>query len=198
MDAASLVYVGGLAVIAGLAYFLFASFAFGAGYQPTPSRVVERMLDDAGVDSNDTLFDLGAGTGAILFRAARERGARVVGVEVEPLRMLVLHLRRLVGGPRARVELHWGNLYRTDFSTATVVALFLWPGAMQRLEPLLRSQLKRGARVVSHWHEVPGWTPVSFDPTTRVYLYIWRGEETGALSRDSGSRGPLPPPAPRR
>jgi SAM-dependent methyltransferase len=164
------VFLGGLAV---LSYFLYASFAFGAGYQPTPRVVVERMLGDAEVGPSDTLYDLGAGTGAIIFRAARARGARVVGVEVEPLRVLILRLRRWTGGPRDRVRIQWGNLFGTDFRPATVVAVFLWPDAMERLRVLLEAQLRPGARVVSHWHPILGWTPASVDPATKVYLYRW-------------------------
>ncbi|HEV2316269.1 MAG TPA: class I SAM-dependent methyltransferase [Thermoplasmata archaeon] len=153
-------------------YFVFGSFACGAGYQPTFRPVVARMLELARVGPDDTVYDLGAGTGAILFRAARERGARVVGVEIEPVRVLLLRLRRWFGGPRDRVDIRWGNLYETDLRAASVVALFLWPEAMRRLRPRLESDLRSGARVVTHWHEVPGWTPVATDTDLRVYLYV--------------------------
>jgi precorrin-6B methylase 2 len=154
-----------------LVYFVFASFVFGAGYQPAPKRVVSMMLDKAAVSPSDYVFDLGAGTGAIVFRAARERGARVLGVEVEPLRVAVLRLRRRFGGPQDRVRIEWGNLFTLDFREATVVMVFLWPGAMEKLRPIFEEQLRPGARVVSHWHPVPGWEPESVDRETRVYLY---------------------------
>lgn len=168
-----LVILVGFVALAAIVYFVFASFLFGAGYQPAPRRVVQRMLDAAEVGPSDRLYDLGAGTGAILFRAARERGASVVGVEVEPLRVLILRLRRWFGGPRDRVVVHWGNLFGLDFRPATVVAVFLWPDAMARLKPLFESQLQAGARVVSHWHPVPGWAAESHDRSTKVYLYRW-------------------------
>ncbi|MCI4335208.1 MAG: SAM-dependent methyltransferase [Thermoplasmata archaeon] len=169
-----------LACIAAIAYFLYASFAFGAGYQPAPRSVVTRMLADAAVGPDDLLFDLGAGTGAIIFRAAREFGASAVGVEVDPLRVLILRFRRWVGGPRDRVRIQWGNLYGSDFRTASVVAVFLWPEAMERLRPLLEAQLRPGTRVVSHWHPVKGWEPTSVDAATRVYLYRWPEARRGA------------------
>jgi precorrin-6B methylase 2 len=159
------------AVAFAAAYFVFASFVYGAGYQPTPRRVVESMLASAEVGPNDVVYDLGAGTGAIVFRAARERGASVVGVEVEPLRIAILRLRRRFGGARDRVTIRWGNLFDLDFRPATVVAVFLWPAAMDRLKPLLEAQLRPGSRVVSHWHPVPGWKPVAHDVGNRVYLY---------------------------
>lgn len=163
-----------LAVLVG--YFIFATFAFGAGYQPTPRRSVEAMLRYAEVGPQDTVFDLGAGTGAILFRAARTYRARVVGTEVEPIRVLVLHLRRRFGPAGDRVTIRWGNLFGLDFRPASVVTAFLWPGAMARLRPKFESELSPGARVVSYYHPVPGWTPEKYDPETRVYLYRWAGE----------------------
>jgi hypothetical protein len=161
------------AIALAAAYFLFASFAFGAGYQPTPRRSVATMLRFAEVGPLDTLYDLGAGTGAIVFRAARTYGARVVGVEVEPIRVLILLLRRRLGPSADRITIHWGDLFQLDFRSATVVTAFLWPGAMARLRPKFERELGDGARVVSHCHPVPGWAPDRYDRSSDVYLYRW-------------------------
>jgi SAM-dependent methyltransferase len=196
MSLATTVYAVSLIAVALVAYFLYASFAFGAGYQPTPARVVRRMLDLSELRPGDSLYDLGAGTGAIVFAAARKYGANVVGVEVEPVRILILKARLLWGGPRDRVSFVWGNIFEVDFRSAQVVAVFLWPGAMERLKPLLEAQLAPGARVVSHWHKVPGWTPEVVDPDLRVYLYRWpQAREPSIQAKDeSGTRAPPPPP----
>jgi len=154
-------------------YFVFATFLFGAGYEPTYRRAVDTMLRFAEVGPNDVVYDLGAGTGAIVFRAARSYRARVVGVEIEPIRMLVLRLRRRLGPFSDRITLVWGDLYRLDFGTATVITAFLWPGAMAKLRPKLERELKPGTRLVSHVHEVPGWTALRHDTETDVYLYRW-------------------------
>ncbi len=160
-----------LAAIAAVAYFVFASFAYGAGYQPTPRRSVATMLRFAELGERDTLYDLGAGTGAIVFRAARIYRARVVAVEVEPLRILVLKLRRALGPFPDRISVHWGDLFRLSYADATVVTAFLWGGAMARLGPKLERELRPGARLVSHVHPVPGWRPEAYDRATDVYLY---------------------------
>ncbi len=162
-------------LVVGLAaaYFVFASFAFGAGYEPTPRRAAERMLEFADVGPTDTVYDLGAGTGAIVFRAARAHRARVVGIEVEPIRVLILRMRRRLGTNADRITIHWGNLFQLDFRPATVVTAFLWPGAMERLRPKLERELADGARVVSHCHPIRGWTPARYDRATDVYLYRW-------------------------
>ena len=162
------VTLGGIAIVA---YFVFASFAFGAGYQPTPRRSVEAMLRLAEVGPRDTVYDLGAGTGAIVFRAARTYRARVLGVEVEPIRYGILRIRRALGAFPDRITLRWGNFFDLDYRDATVVTAFLWPGAMARLRPKFEAELPPGARVVSHCHAVAGWTPDYYDPETEVYLY---------------------------
>jgi SAM-dependent methyltransferase len=172
-----------VAVAVAIAYFGLFSFVFGAGYQPTPRAAVETMLRWAEVTPRDVVYDLGAGTGAIVFRAARDYGARVVGVEVEPLRVLILRLRRALGRYGSRVTLSWGNLFQLDFRPATVVTAFLWPGAMARLRPKLERELRPGARVVSHCHPVPGWTPEAYDRETDVYLYRWPSSAPSGADR---------------
>jgi SAM-dependent methyltransferase len=171
MDLARELYFLGLLGVAIAAYFLYFTFLFGAGYQPSPRRVVETMLRLAEVGPRDRLYDLGAGTGAIVFRAARVYRATVVGVEIDPFRVLILRIRRAMGTDKDRVTIHWGNLFDLPFSEATVVAVFLWPGAMERLKPILERELPPGARVVSHYHEVPGWKAEVFDAETKVYLH---------------------------
>ncbi|HTT17241.1 MAG TPA: class I SAM-dependent methyltransferase [Thermoplasmata archaeon] len=183
MVAASVELGVGLSVLAGaLAYFVFASFLFGAGYQPTPRAAALRMLVLAELTARDTLYDLGAGTGALVFRAARLYGADALGVEVEPLRYLILKARRAFGASPERVRLRWGNLFDLSFAEATVVATFLWPGAMARLRPKFESELRPGARVVSHCHPIPGWTAAAHDRATDVYLYRWPEAVAGAAT----------------
>ncbi|MCI4366118.1 MAG: SAM-dependent methyltransferase [Thermoplasmata archaeon] len=160
-----------LGFLAVLLYFVFASFYYGAGYQPTPRPIATRMLELAEIAPTDVVYDLGAGTGALVFRAARERGARAVGVEVEPLRILILRMRRRWGPAAERIRIVWGDFFRLDFREATVVLVFLWPEAMRRLGPRLADELPKGARVVSYYHPVPGWTPSAIDDRLKVYQY---------------------------
>ncbi len=177
--------IGLLAFAVALAYFVFASFVFGAGYQPTPRRSVEVMLRFGEVGPRDTVYDLGAGTGAIVFRAARVYRARVVGVEVEPLRYLILLIRRASGPFGDRISLRWGNLFLLDFHEATVITAFLWPGAMARLRPKFEAELPNGARVVSHCHRIVGWTPERHDPDADVYLYRWPAARSSPASDET-------------
>ncbi|MGB6442283.1 MAG: hypothetical protein WBF81_03190, partial [Thermoplasmata archaeon] len=89
----------------------------------------------------------------------------------EPIRVLILRLRRRTGPRADRIQIYWGDFFRLNFRNATVVSAFLWPKAMVRLRPKLEAELPPGARVVSHCHPIPGWTPEVYDPETDVYFY---------------------------
>lgn len=177
-----------LAVGAGfVVYFFFGSFLFGAGYEPMSRGRVRAMLALAEVTEADRLFDLGAGTGAIIFPAARERGARVVGIEIDPLRVLVLRLRRALGPAPERVRIQRADLFGVDLAPATVVTTFLWPGSMMRLRSKLESELSRGSRVVSYFHPMPGWEPSAVDMERRLYLYRLPGAARSREIRAGGT-----------
>ncbi len=156
-----------------VAYFWMSSFLFGAGYQGAPRRSVEAMLRLSNLGPQDFLFELGAGVGAVTFPAARERSARVLAVEIEPLRYFLLRLRRAFGPAADRIEIRRENMYAVDLREATVVSSFLWPGAMARLRPKFEQELRPGTRVVSRCHKIPTWTPTEYDAAADVYLYRW-------------------------
>ena len=125
----------------------------------TPDAVTLAMLEMAGVGEADHLIDLGSGDGRIVIAAARDRGARGVGIEIEHDLVELSRKNAEEAGLADRVEFVEADLFESDFHEATVVALYLWKQVNQRLWPLLEKQLAPGTRVVSHRFEIPGWTP---------------------------------------
>lgn len=171
-----------------VAYFWMSSFLFGAGYQGAPRRSVEAMFRLSGLGPDDYLFELGAGIGTVTFPAAREKYARVLAVEIEPLRYLVLRIRRVLGPAADRIEIRRENMYDVDLHDATVVSAFLWPGAMARLRPKFERELRPGTRIVSRCHKIPGWTPIEYDAAADVLFYRWPDSAPEA-------ERPSPPPS---
>jgi len=146
-------------------------------FVPTPPEVVRKMLELAGVKEGDLVFDLGCGDGRILVTAAKDFGARAIGVEIrEDLAEVARkELRSLSLENRCRVIN--GNFFEVDISRADVVTLYLTSVANYRLKPKLEKELKDGARVVSHDFEMAGWKPeaVIHDPGGHV-IYLYRVE----------------------
>ena len=143
--------VAGLAA-AVLIYFFFLLAKNEAVYVPLPQETIDRMLKMAEIRSDDVLYDLGCGDGRILIAAATTYGIRAVGIERN--RILCWLSRRAV----ARIELEGkirvvnGDFFQHDLSEATVVTVYLSQKINDRLEPKLRRELKKGARIVSADH----------------------------------------------
>lgn len=126
-------------------------------YLATPPEVVNAMLRVADVKPNETVFDLGCGDARILIAAARDFGARGVGVELDPQVFALARKNVDAAHVADRVKLIRGNMFETDLKSADVVALYLLPSALERLRPILEQRLRPGVRVVTHDFPIPGW-----------------------------------------
>jgi SAM-dependent methyltransferase len=154
----------------------------GVAYEPTPMDVVSAMLKLADIHPWDTVFDLGCGDGRIVMAATRFHGARGVCVDVD--RWLIFEAREVAR--RAQLDrLFFLNqdLFETDLGDATVVMLFLSREMNLALRPKLQSELRPGARVVSHEHDMGDWEPRDIVRVTSggrerpVYLWVIDGRD---------------------
>jgi SAM-dependent methyltransferase len=139
----------------------------------TPMETVVRMLELANVSEADVVYDLGSGDGRIPIAAARRFGAQGVGIEIRPDLVQKARQRAETAGVADKVTFRQGDLFKADFSNATVVSLYLLPDVNTRLRPMLFEQLEPGTRVVSHGFDMDAWKP---DTTVQVddsYVYLW-------------------------
>ena len=154
-----------------------------APFVPTPNDVVNRMLTLAGVTENDVVYDLGCGDGRIVIAAARDFGARGVGIDIDPQRIAEANANAEQAGVQHLVEFIEQDAMETDVSDATVVTLYLLSSSNARLRPILTRQLRSGARIVSHAFSMGDWDPDRVDRfedargSTRT-LYLWRHDGT--------------------
>jgi SAM-dependent methyltransferase len=161
-------------------------------FEPTPLPVVRAMLELAEVGPQDIVYDLGSGDGRIPITAAREFGARGVGIEIDPALVSEAQAKAREAGVADRVEFKLGDMYAADVTPATVVTLFLHPKPNLKLRPKLRSELQPGSRVVSYAWDMADWPA---DETRRVNaqrIFLWRIPHGAALiirPRASQTRG---------
>lgn len=130
-----------------------------APFVQTPVEVARKMLELAELRPSELIYDLGAGDGRIVIMAAKEIGARAIGIElrddlVEKARTEIKKLNL-----ESRVKLIHGDFFETDLSDADVVTLYLTTSGNERLRPKLETELRRGARVVSHDFRMNNWKP---------------------------------------
>ncbi len=128
-------------------------------YEPSSEEVVLTMIDLAKVGKDDTVYDLGCGDGRIVITASQKTGAVGVGVDLDPDRIKESLDNARKGNMTDRVKFFQQNLFQTEISQATVVMLYLYPEVNLKLRPKLLRELKAGARVVSHSHDMGSWEP---------------------------------------
>ena len=142
-------------------------------YVPTPYEVVDRMLELAGVRKGDVLYDLGSGDGRIPVTAAKKFGIRAVGIDIDPQRIEEAKDNARKNGVAKLVEFRNEDLFRSRFSEATVVTLYLLPDLNVKLRPRLLSELKPGTRVVSHQFDMGTWKPDKKVELNGRTIYLW-------------------------
>jgi hypothetical protein len=139
---------------------------------PTDDELVRVMLEAANVTPDDVVYDLGAGDGKIAIAAARDFGARSVGIEYNP-DMAALAQRNVERSNLTdRVRIIRGDIFEEDFSEATVVTLYLLPHLNIKLRPTLLD-MPPGTRIVSNSFDMQDWRADEVIGTEFRTGYFW-------------------------
>ena len=149
----------------------------------TPDNVTLEMLSIAGVTASDYVMDLGSGDGRIVILAAKRFGARGLGVEIVPDLVARSNASAKSAGVADRAEFREQDLFKTDFSAATVITMYLLPEVNMQLRPAILA-LKPGTRIVSHDWDMGDWKPdrtsvvavpdkkIGLEKSSKVHLWI--------------------------
>lgn len=139
---------------------------------PTSDELVKKMLETAKVTANDLVYDLGSGDGKIPIAAARDFGARAYGIEFNPEMAALARRNAVRAGVADKVTIITGDIFKEDFTKATVVTLYLLPDLNLRLRPTLL-KMKPGTRVVSHAFTMGDWEPDQKISTSIAHGFYW-------------------------
>ncbi len=143
----------------------------GAVWVPTPLPTVRKMLEMADVRPDEVVYDLGSGDARVIVTAARQFGAKAVGIEIDPLRYLWTQIAISVFRLRGQVKVIWGDFFGQDLRQADVVTVYLQQITNLRLMNKLKSELRPGTRIVSHAFTFPGWQVIALDKKAKIYVY---------------------------
>lgn len=145
-----------------------------APYVATPYPVVDAMLALARVKKGDLIIDLGSGDGRIVIEAAKRYGVRGIGIDINPKRVAEAKANARREGVEQLVRFEEQNVYDADLKAATVVTLYLLQDINLKLRPSLKSQLKPGARIVSHSFDMGTWKPEKKRIVEGDQIYLWK------------------------
>ncbi|HEV2403278.1 MAG TPA: methyltransferase domain-containing protein [Candidatus Saccharimonadales bacterium] len=117
------------------------SIFFGPPYLPTMHLQAVTALNLLSLKPGQTLLELGSGDGRVA-RLAAQQGLQVVGIEINPL--LVLISRLVTWRYRRQVHILWGSYWHRS-----------WPPADGIFTFMIQRQMTRLDNQVMHWHEGP-------------------------------------------
>lgn len=149
-------------------------------YIPSTRENVDEMLRLADVRPNDVVYDLGSGDGRVVIAAARDWGARGVGIEIDP--KLAAASRELARreGVADRATFRAEDVFAAKLGDATVVTMYLLSSLVYRLEPKLLAELRPGTRIVAHDYGFADWTPDRHvEISKNFYLYVVPAQVAG-------------------
>jgi predicted RNA methylase len=136
----------------------------------TDRKTAKAMCKLAKITKNDTVYDLGCGDGEALSVAAKEFGAKGVGIEIDPLRYLFSKIRFKIGGFDQKVRIIKKNFHDVDISGASVIFVYLVPRVLEKLNPKFLKELKKGTTVVSYKYKISLHLLI-YDRKNEIYLY---------------------------
>jgi SAM-dependent methyltransferase len=125
---------------------------------PTLDYAVLTMLERAKVTADDLVIDLGSGDGRIPIEASRRYGARAVGIEYNAELTALAKREATRAGVTDRVRMIHGDIFKEDFSAATVLTLYLGRELNLKLKPTILT-MAPGTRVVSNTFDMGLWEP---------------------------------------
>ena len=139
---------------------------------PTPDDIVERMLRMAQVTPNDYVIDLGAGDGKIAIMAAKKFGAKSLGIEYNPEFARFAQENVVKAGVADKSRVQQGDIFATDFKSATVLTMYLLPALNLKLRPTILT-MRPGTRVVSHSFTMDDWEADEVSSLDGRRCYYW-------------------------
>ncbi len=154
----------------GLLWILIPAL-YGLPPVPTKPERIRKALEMVRLQPDETLYDLGAGDGRVLFLAARDFGAKAVGVEIGPVQCAWIWLRAVASGLGEQVQVKWENYYKADLSNADVVFVYATSKEVLKLAPHLETQMKKGSRLVSISADFREWEPSALDEQELIFVY---------------------------
>ncbi|MBK9923988.1 MAG: class I SAM-dependent methyltransferase [Anaerolineales bacterium] len=159
-----------LLFVLALLWILVPAF-YGLPSKPTKPDRIRKALQMVNLKQDELLYDLGAGDGRVLFIAAKEFGAKAIGIEIGPVQCALIWLRVTASGLANKVQIQWGDFFKSDLSKADVVYVYATSKEVAKLASYLEKMMKRGSRLVSISADFPAWEPSAFDEENLIFSY---------------------------
>jgi SAM-dependent methyltransferase len=162
--------VGTIGIIVVLIILCFSLVVFvGPPYLPTLTPQVKVALDMLDLKPGDTMLELGCGDGKVLIAAA-QRGWNVVGIELNPILVLVCRVR--TWRYRKQVRVVMGNYWNIAvWPPAKGIFGFVLPKYMLKLDACIKQWQKGSVKLASFAFVIPDKKVIREQDGVYLYKY---------------------------
>lgn len=144
-----------------LTILIFSSKRFSPiPYFPTNRKDLPIVIEALNLKNNQTVFDLGAGDGGVIFEAAKKAfqkklNTKFIAVEINPVLLLVLQIRRFLHPNRNNIKIIYGDMFSMKFKSIldTVFYLYISPWLLQKTISNIKKQFSK-FHLVSYMYRV--------------------------------------------
>lgn len=155
-------------------------------YFPSQKVDLPLIIKALNLKDNQTVYDLGAGDGIVIFEAARmaldkKINTKFIAVEINPVLIIILHLRRLFHPNRKNIKIVYGNMFKMNFkryalhATRYTFYLYISPWFLEKTIENCKSKIKN-FDVVSYMYPIKTAsaraTAVKGKNNIYIYYYI--------------------------
>lgn len=155
-----------LAVIV-MGVFYFVDLFFETPYIATKRNKIPTIIKLSAVKKGETVVDLGAGDGRLLFAFAKE-GAKAIGYELNPF--LIFKTNLLIFLKRVKnITFLKENYWKSDISKADIIIVYAMRTSMKKFEDFVYKNAKKRARIIVNTNPFPNKKP--FKEEASIFLY---------------------------
>lgn len=140
----------------------------GAWYEPSDDNKVALMVQLLEIQPDEKAVDLGSGDGRLVIALALA-GATAVGIEKDDRLVKTAQATIHREGLDKRASIVKQNIWESDLSQYTKVAIYQYETVMGKLKQKLKQELLPGSLIVSHHWQFPDWLPVK--QVEDIYVY---------------------------
>jgi len=133
-------------LIFNIILFLFILGGFyGVIWTPTKKRDYDRIVKLMDFKPGVVLYDLGSGTGNLLFHFSKRYNIKCVGIEISPVLYLYSKFKSLFF---KSVEIKYGDFLKHDLSKPDAIYAFLHPKMYDKLKEKIIREVKKDSTVI--------------------------------------------------
>lgn len=154
-------------------------------YFPSNGKDIPLILTALHIQDNQTIVDLGAGDGIVIFKAAERAfqnklNTEFIAIEINPILLLILHIRRLFHPNRKNIKIVNADMFSMNYSqlvanhySLTTVYMYISPWFIEKTVHNITKQIKN-FDLVSYFYQVkclPKYKEELKEGVHKVYSY---------------------------